>query len=191
MSIGGALGHGLQADAVQFARNGVVDLARRARIAALDQFAQFVAVPALEWPAAGQQFVQHRAQAIHIRAGIDEMPLPARLLGAHIGQRAGIRWPAAEILVAQGQSEVGDDGPPLRFEQDVTRFDIAMNEPALVGVMERLGGGGHQFGSFPGRYASGAEPIGQRSTRDMLRDEETDSIVGLAKVKNRNDAGHD
>ena len=64
-----------------------------------------------------------------------------------------------------------------------------MNEPALVGVIERFGGGGHQFGSFPGRYASGAEPIGQRSTRDMLRDEETDSIVGLAKVKNRNNAG--
>ena len=42
-------------------------------------------------------------------------------------------------LGALGQAEVGDPGRPGRVEQDVRRLDVAMQETAVVGVVQGLG----------------------------------------------------
>ena len=67
---GGRLGHRLQADRLQVARDLVVELPRRPRLVLEDLEDQHPAV-APERPLAGQQLVEDDAEAVDIAAGVD------------------------------------------------------------------------------------------------------------------------
>ncbi len=38
----------------------------------------------------------------------------------------------------QRQAEIGEDGVPVLFDDDIRRFDIAMNDVLRVGIIERV-----------------------------------------------------
>ena len=61
-----------------------------------------------ERPPPGQQLVEDHAEAEDVGAAVDPVPLAPGLLGAHVGGRPGKPGPLAEVLVLEGQPEVGD-----------------------------------------------------------------------------------
>ena len=65
---------------------------------------------AAEWSLAGQQLVEHDAQAEDIGTPVDPVALAPGLLGAHVGRRAGEPGPLAEVFILEGQPEVGHAG---------------------------------------------------------------------------------
>ena len=52
----------------------------------------------------------------------------------------------ADVLLPQCQPEVRNERLAAPVEQDVPGLDIAMDQPLLVRVVQRLGHGRHQFG---------------------------------------------
>ena len=108
----------------------------------------------LEQAPAGQHLVQHDAERPDVGAPIDGLPL--RLLGRHVGgraeNRAHLRRPRRERgrvgevrarcaggIHRLGQTEIEDLHRAVGGDLDVRRLEIAMDDPALVRVLERLG----------------------------------------------------
>ncbi len=78
--------------------------------------------------------VQHAPQAEQVGAGIDGVSL--RLFGRHVLRRAGHFAGAghADVIHGPGEAEVGDLHPlDAVLQQDVRRFDVAVDETLLVG----------------------------------------------------------
>ena len=75
------------------------------------------------------------------------MPLASGLFGAHVHRRSDklVLRALAEILVAQGDSKIGDVGLGPVVDQDVFGLDIAVNQSLGVGVMECLRDRGDDF----------------------------------------------
>ena len=96
----------------------------------------------LERRPAGEQGVEHGAQAVDVGRRGDLAPRAGDLLGRHVRRRAqdqaGLRDPAV-VLEAAGQAEVGDVGPALAVEQDVGRLQVAVEDAAQVGVVDGAG----------------------------------------------------
>ena len=109
----------------------------------------------------GQQLIKRRAQGIDVGAAVDHGPLPGRLLGAHVAQRAGqvAGERQAGVPLDVGHAEVGDPQIAALVQKQVGRLDVAVNDPLVVCVAERLGGldaqagDGAQIGRAPnGRW---------------------------------------
>ena len=132
VAIGGAFGKRLQANALQFLGNRRVDAPRRRRIFPQHLFEQRVVRFRHERPLAGEQFVEHDAQAEDVRACVDPMRFAPRLLGTHIAGRTREAAPVARVPFGQRQSEVDDIGAAERVQQDVRRLHVAMHQPARV-----------------------------------------------------------
>ena len=77
------------------------------------------------------------------------MSLAPGLLGAHVGGCPGQPATLAEVLVLEGQPEVGDAGFARGVDQDVGGLDVPVDQPPGVGVMQGLGDGGDQFRRIP------------------------------------------
>jgi len=140
----GALRQRLEANPFQFLRHGVVPLAWRARLVRGDLLQQLLPGVRVKGSPAREQLVEDDAQAEHVGAAVHAVALAAGLLGAHVGRRAGVARAVAHVLLAQGQPEVGDEGPVGAVEQDVARLDVAVDHALLVRVLQRLGNRGDQ-----------------------------------------------
>ena len=97
----------------------------------------------------GQQLVEHDAQAEDVGSPIDPVTFAPGLLGTHVGRCA--RQPAtlAEVLILEGEPEVGDAGFARCVDQDVGGLDVPVDQPSGVGVMQCVGDGGDQFRRIP------------------------------------------
>ena len=63
-----------------------------------------------EWSSPGQQLVEHHAQAEDVGSPIDPVPFAPGLLGAHVGGCPSQPATFAEVLILEGETEVGDEG---------------------------------------------------------------------------------
>ena len=92
---------------------------------------------------AGQQLVEDRPQAVDVGGGGQRPFRAGGLLGGHVAGRAddGARAASGSLspLDALGQAEVGDVRLALGVEQDVGRLEVAVQDAALVGVVDRPG----------------------------------------------------
>ena len=81
---------------------------------------------------------------------VDNPARADRLLGTHIARSpttpADVWSPQAD----PGETEIGDPEPTGALDQEVGRFDIAMNDSLFVGMMERQGSLAAQFGGEAG-----------------------------------------
>ena len=91
--------------------------------------------------------VEDRPQAVDVGGRRDRAAAPDGLLGGHVGGRAQDRAGDGQARVGLdplGQAEVGDVGLALGVEQDVGRLQVAVQDAALVGVVDGLGDLGDQ-----------------------------------------------
>ncbi len=90
-----------------------------------------------------EQFVQDDAQRIDVAAGIDGPATAAevlQVLGGHVGEgspHARRRGTAAELGVV-GEVEVKQHRLPFVGQQDVGRLEVAVDDAALVSVLQAL-----------------------------------------------------
>jgi hypothetical protein len=163
--------HRAQTDRLQVARNLLVELARRRRFVLHDLGDHHVGAAAKR-ALARKQLVKYSPKAVDIRAGIDLVAMPRRLLRAHIDGRAkdlALQGHRLLRLAVQSQAKVGDLGnqgqgtsargrgrrslscgprTPDPFEQNVTWVDIAMDNAAAVGIIHGIGHSSNQPSNF-------------------------------------------
>ncbi len=96
----------------------------------------------LEGPHQGQHLVQHDPQAEDVRAVIQAHALGCHLLGAHVEVGAHqIPGQGDGVLVGQlGETEIGDLGVLIGGDEDVGRFEVAVDD---AGGVRHLQGVGH------------------------------------------------
>jgi hypothetical protein len=135
--------------------------------------------PRPERRTAGEQLVQHRPQGVDVGRG-RQARSAGGLLGGHVARRAhnAAHWPTRVGLRQNvlGQAEVGDVRLPVRVEEDVGRLQIAVQQPALVGVVNSSCHDGHQPGG-PDRLRVAADGIGQAAAVDEVHAEVVLAVV--------------
>ena len=137
---------------------------------------------------ARQQFVQEHAQRVDVAAGIDAQGAHLRLLRAHVFQRADHgavlreQRPLGQLLLGRlGHAEVdhlGDRLAVVERDHDVGRLDVAVDDPLLVGVLDRLADRHEQLQPLARRQVVVVTVLGDRHAVDQLHDE-----VGPARFR--------
>ena len=161
-----------QADPLQRLRHARLHRPGRRRLLAEDPRAQLDRRGGPERAAAGQQLVEHHPEGVEVGPVVHRAEPLAQLLGGHVGQRPGGRHVPQQVLLHDGDAEVGQVGPPLRVDQDVRRLDVPVDEPRLVGVAQGVGDLGHDPGDLPVVGAAGLDPRRQVGALDPLADDE-------------------
>ncbi len=101
-----------------------------------------------EWRRAGQKLIQQHAQRVDVAPRVDILVVQLGLLGRHVLQRAHHR-PETRVHRALGEplagrlghaeiDDLGDRPAVIGRDQDVRRLDVAVDDPLLVGVLDRL-----------------------------------------------------
>jgi hypothetical protein len=137
----------------------------------------------------GQQLVQDDADGVDVGAGVDAVPLAARLLGTHVRRRAGEARPGAEVLLAQGQTEVGHDGAAVSVQQDVGRLDVAVDEAMPMGMVQAFRHPGDDLDGLRGGQPPLLQPCLQVGALDELPHDVAEAVVGAAEVVHGKDGG--
>ncbi len=112
------------------------------------------------------------------------------MLGGHIRRGSEHVARARELAVAvdaTDQSEVDHERLAAVVDQDIGRFQIAVQDSALVGVLHRVGDCRHQLGRRP-RLLEFREPLREISPLDELHAEEATAVL-FADVVDRHDIG--
>ena len=81
-------------------------------------------------------------ESVDIRTGRDRRGLARGLLGRHVGrsaQHAAGEGHALLPLDSLGQAEVGDVRVALVIQEDIGRLQVAMEDAALVGMVDGIG----------------------------------------------------
>ena len=102
------------------------------------------------------------------------------LLRGHIGGRPDHQTGRGELRVAleRGDAEVGQLGRAVAGDHDVARLDVAMDDPGLVGRLQRAGDLGADLGHPPDRQrAVGPDQVGQGRRVDQLHHDEGAAMV--------------
>ena len=99
---------------------------------------------------ASQHFVKHGSQAINVRGHGHIARFASGLLGRHIGRSAQHRLRQRQAGIGfenLGQSEVGQIRFARLIEQNIARFEVAVEDAALVGMVNRPGDLNHELDS--------------------------------------------
>jgi hypothetical protein len=111
------------------------------------------------------------------------------LLGRHVARRAhrdAGQGEAATAFQASSQAEIRDLGSALAGQQDIGRFQIAVNDPALVSNLDGVSQRGHQRGGLSRRLGRARQLLGQVATLDKFH-REIRPAVHLAGFVNLHD----
>ena len=184
-----SLGHRLQANSLQFFGQPFVILHEGARFVASNLLQQFGLSITPERLATRQQFVEHDAQTENVAATIDPMPLASGLFWRHVGGRPGVLRPLADVLFFECQPEIDDVRLTVVADQNIARLHVTMDESLLVGVMQSVSDGRHQFGSFPILESLLFQLRGEIGPLDEFRDDVAGTVLSAADIMHRNYAG--
>lgn len=137
----------LETDRREIAVHGGIQNTRRWRLLLADLAQGLHQVLAAKRRLAGQRLEQHRAQPIHVRRGGDLLRLARRLLGRHVVRAAHHCERLREVGLffhQLGEAEIREHRLALRIQQDVPRLDVAMQNPALMRVVNGARDLGHE-----------------------------------------------
>ena len=139
---------------------------------------------------AHQHLIQHACQRVGI-ARRSQRLIPRRLLRAHV-----VRSPYRQSRLCQAaparrshrecDTEVGHDGLAA-LDQDVARFDVAVDHSVFVGVLERTGdlrGKAHRL--IHGKLLLTVDPVPEGLALDIGHDVEEEA-VGFTGIEERQD----
>lgn len=145
-------------------------------------------VGSLEWCSTCRRQKERHAQRIQIRSAIN--CLSECLLRSHIARRAGDRAVSRRVALITGlrDAKVGDDISIGRYvDQQVLRFDVAMNHAALVRVCK---GPSNLTGQAPHLFSrersTASNSLGQ-SLAPNVGHHDPSEIAGLLHCMNRYD----
>ena len=99
-------------------------------------------VAALERHSPREALVEDQAERVEVRPAVEAAA--ANLLGGEVLGGSHHHVVAREVAVTRrrlGDTEVGEQDPPLRGDEDVAGFDVAVDESGLVSGVERGGDG--------------------------------------------------
>ncbi len=90
----------------------------------------------------GEHLIEHGADRMDVGACVD-VPLTARLLGAHVRRCAERHARPRECrdfpVAAAGDAEIRDEGAPVARQEEILRLDVAVHHAVLVRVRETAG----------------------------------------------------
>jgi hypothetical protein len=141
---------------------------------------------------AGQHFVKHHPQRVNVGTVIDRLR-PLHLLRRHVVRRAhdllraGQRVRPRPLPQQLRQAEVRDLHPAFQVHQDVFRLDVAVHDPFVVGVLQRLANLRHDRQRLLRLQVPGPEHLPQVCPVHELH-EEVIQPAHLAEVVDRDDA---
>jgi hypothetical protein len=87
-----------------------------------------------------------------------------------------------------GDAEVGDFDASLAIEQDVFRFDVAVNDALLVGELEGFADAGDDRQCFLGLETAFAEELAEAGAIDVFH-HQVEEAAGFAGVMDGDDIG--
>ena len=99
-----------------------------------------------------QQLIKHRTDSIHVCDGAHSIVIPHSLLGCHVTWRAQDFHRARDRALCLDQSreaEVGEMRFTFLIQQDISRFDVAMQNAVLVRIVNGACHLGDQFYRAP------------------------------------------
>ena len=180
----------LEADPLQLWRNVADELPWRLGLVVAHLPDQLRDRRGSERHAAGEQFVEDHAQAVHVGATIDAMRPALRLFGRHVRRRPGDQalCAAARLRFAERKAEVDQHRRAFSREDDIRRLDVAVDDEPGVGVTQRVGSSGNDASGFRPRRSG----VQQQSTKirsiHVVRDDIHPPRVD-ADIVDRDDAG--
>ena len=146
--------------------------------------------------AAGEQFVEHHAQAEDIAARVRRRGIG--LLGGHVLGRAhecalhGAGARVAERRIGHARdTEVDDaraDGTVVVGDQDVGGLQVAVDHAAAVRVLHGVADAHHELDARPHRERARAHEIRHRQARHVRHGEPRTAVGALAGVEHAGDA---
>ena len=106
---------------------------------------------------------------------IDNRPLPGRLFGTHVADRADqvARLGQAGRVMEVGQAEVGDPDVAAEVDQEVRRLDVAMHDALLMRIFE---------GFRRLRHAPGDRPIPLRRLAAIVGEKRAEKCPCVGSV---------
>ena len=142
---------------------------------------------------AGQQLVQQHAERIHVAAGVDVEVVQRGLLRGHVLRRADDRAQAGVDRVVGkrlprrlGHAEVDHLRHRLvvvQRNQHVARLDVPVDDPLLVGVLNRQAHGHEQFQASSWAELALVAILRNRHAFDQLHHKERSAVRGQAAVE--------
>ena len=140
VALGGLFLQAFQADQFQVIRNLRHQLTRRHRVGAADQLQRFLLVGCLERRAPRQHFVKDRSQRVNVGRRPDLIVSAPCLFGGHVHGRADdpAFFDRVGVLIQPfGQAEVADLRRAIGGQQNVRRFQVAVDDVSFVGEIHR------------------------------------------------------
>ena len=88
-----------------------------------------------------EQFVERNTQRIDVGTMVEHDPRAERLLRAHVAERAQQVAGHREVRAAfdAGEPKVGEPQTAALIDEQIRGLDVAMDDAARVGVLERFG----------------------------------------------------
>ncbi len=124
----------------------------------------------LERRAAAEGLEEDHGQAILVAAAVERRA--HELLRAHVGRRAqyGVAGQVGRRVAHLGDTEVGDVGVALLVKEDVDRLDVAMDDFAVVGIVQRQGDLAHDDQQHRPRHLAVHQPVVERAAAQQAHD---------------------
>ena len=144
-----------------------------------------------------EQFIENDAHGIDVRPNIEFIGFGGELLGTHVLQRAdelpdvGVHGGQCSIRVrAASDAEVDDLRGSVAADEDVARFQVAVDDPLLMPVCDRFTDLAEQCDACMGRQGVVARVVNQGfGVLDHLHHEVRDHGAGHVLETNRVDLG--
>ena len=108
---------------------------------AQDTSPQLVAIAAGKGRLQRQEFVERHAEPVNVRSRVGGAVTAAKLLRAHVTQRADQVTGVSQVELVLGQSRQSKVGHPEAapaIDQQIRRLDVAMDDSDLMCVIERI-----------------------------------------------------
>lgn len=155
---------------------------------------------AAEGEFAGEEFVEDDAEGVDVGTVVDGTAA-GDLFGSHVvggahglacaGERAGGGAAGLRLFETEelGESEVGDFYPSAIIEQDILGFDVAMDDPFVVGELEGVADLADDFECLLRVGRAICDHLPEGWAFDVLHEEVVEAAGGLTEVENADDVG--
>ena len=145
----------------------------------------------LERRAAGQELVEDGAQGILVGGGPYLLGIAPRLFGSHVAGRAQDRARACLTRIALQplhQPEIGDLGSAVGREEDIARFEVAVDHLVLVRHVHRTGQDFDDPGGLIDRLGLAVNLLSETAASQVFEREIGQAVV-FADLEDLDDVG--